>query len=297
MVTPMAMKTGTTIVGVVYEGGIVLGADTRATAGTVADKNCEKIHYIAPNIWCCGAGTAADTEMTTALIGSQLDLLRRRTGTQSRVVTAMTMLKRMLYKYQGHIGAALVLGGVDVTGAHLYTIYPHGSTDKLPFVTMGSGSLAAMSVFESEYKDGMNEAEAKELVCNGIRAGIFNDLGSGSNVDLCVIRKPTVQGGEVDVDFLRGYVNKIRAFRVSSFFLFALFLTSRPYPLPLSSYEKPNEQSELRKQVGHIDRFDFPKGCTRVLKKIEVPLSSLVTVIDVSDSSGALESKEDVDME
>ena len=31
----------------------------------VADKNCEKIHYIAPNIYCCGAGTAADTENVT----------------------------------------------------------------------------------------------------------------------------------------------------------------------------------------------------------------------------------------
>lgn len=44
----------------------MLGADTRSTGGTVVmDKNCEKIHYIAPNIWCCGAGTAADTENTT----------------------------------------------------------------------------------------------------------------------------------------------------------------------------------------------------------------------------------------
>lgn len=44
----------------------MLGADTRATEGSiVADKKCEKIHYIAPNIWCCGAGTAADTENVT----------------------------------------------------------------------------------------------------------------------------------------------------------------------------------------------------------------------------------------
>lgn len=40
-------------------------------------------------------------------------------------------------RYQGYIGAALVLGGVDVTGPHLYSIHPHGSTDKLPYVTMG----------------------------------------------------------------------------------------------------------------------------------------------------------------
>ena len=54
---PRATKTGTTIVGLVFKDGIVLGADTRATGGsTVCDKNCEKIHYIAPNIRCCGAG-------------------------------------------------------------------------------------------------------------------------------------------------------------------------------------------------------------------------------------------------
>lgn len=39
--------------------------------------------------------------------------------------------------YQGYIGAYLVLGGVDSTGPHLFTIHAHGSTDKLPYVSMG----------------------------------------------------------------------------------------------------------------------------------------------------------------
>lgn len=97
------------------------------------------------------------------------------------------------FKYQGHIGAALVLGGYDLNGPHLFTVYPHGSSDALPFATMGSGSLAAMAVFEADYKEGMDEEEAKELVARSIRAGIFNDLGSGSNVDLCVITKDGVK--------------------------------------------------------------------------------------------------------
>lgn len=187
---PQATKTGTTIVGLVYKDGIVLGADTRATGGTeVADKNCEKIHYLAPNIFCCGAGTAADTEKTTELISSQLKLLRLNTGgSQSRVVTACTMLKRMLYRYQGHVSAALVLGGCDINGPHIYQIYPHGSTGKLPYTTMGSGSLAAISVFETAWEEGMSEKEAVDLVKRAILAGVFNDLGSGSNVDTCVIR-------------------------------------------------------------------------------------------------------------
>ena len=73
-----------------------------------------------------------------------------------------------------------MLGGVDVHGPHLYSVHPHGSSQRNPYETMGSGSLAAMAVFESRYKPDMEEAEAVELVRDAIRAGIFNDLGSGS---------------------------------------------------------------------------------------------------------------------
>lgn len=71
---PKAKLTGTTICGCIFKDGVVLGADTRATGGTeVVDKNCEKIHYLAPNIYCCGAGTAADTEKTTEMISGQVN--------------------------------------------------------------------------------------------------------------------------------------------------------------------------------------------------------------------------------
>jgi 20S proteasome subunit beta 2 len=136
---------------------------------------------------CCGAGTAADTEYTTKNISSQLELHRLNSGRQVRVVAANRLLRQYLFRYQGYVSAALVLGGVDVNGPYLGTIAPHGSSDRLPYVTMGSGSLAAMSVFEDRYKPNLSEEEGKELVADAIRAGIFNDLGSGSNVDLCVI--------------------------------------------------------------------------------------------------------------
>jgi len=188
MPLPRATSTGTTIVGCLFDGGVIIAADTRATSGDiVADKNCEKLHYIAPNIWCAGAGTAADTEFTTALIASNLELHSLSTGRKPRVVTCMTMLKQHLFRYQGHIGAYLVVAGCDPTGAHLFTVHAHGSTDKLPYVTMGSGSLAAMSVFETQWKTAMSQDDAVKLCSEAILAGIFNDLGSGSNVDVCVI--------------------------------------------------------------------------------------------------------------
>lgn len=101
----------------------------------------------------------------------------------------MTMLKQHLFRYQGYIGAYLVVAGVDPTGVGLFTVHAHGSTDKLPYVTMGSGSLAAMSVFESSWKPNLDREGAIALSAEAIKAGIFNDLGSGSNVDVCVIEK------------------------------------------------------------------------------------------------------------
>jgi len=99
------------------------------------------------------------------------------------------MLKQHLFRYQGYIGAYLVVAGVDPTGTHLFTVHAHGSTDKLPYVTMGSGSLAAMSVFETKWKGDLTRDEAVELCSEAILAGIFNDLGSGSNVDVAIITK------------------------------------------------------------------------------------------------------------
>lgn len=46
-----------------------------------------------------------------------------------------------------------------------------------------------MAVFETRYREDMTEEEGVELVRDSIRAGIFNDLGSGSNVDITVIRR------------------------------------------------------------------------------------------------------------
>jgi 20S proteasome subunit beta 2 len=113
-------KTGTTIAGIKFKDGVVLGADTRATSGeVVVEKNCEKIHYIAPNIYCCGAGTAADTQFVNLFMSSNLELQRLNSGRQTRVSSYVTSTSQLLYRYDGHLGAHLIVGGYDVLGPHL----------------------------------------------------------------------------------------------------------------------------------------------------------------------------------
>lgn len=211
--TPTATSTGTTIVGCKFAGGVVIAADTRATARSiVADKNCEKLHRLAPRIWCAGAGTAADTEMVTQLIALNLELHSMWESRQPRVITALTLLKQHLFKYQGHLGAYLIVAGVDPTGAHLMSVQAHGSTDVGEYQSLGSGSLAAMAVLETHWKPDMTRDEAVKLCADAIEAGIWNDLGSGSNVDVCVM-----EVGK-DAQLLRNYLTpNVRSAKARSY--------------------------------------------------------------------------------
>lgn len=98
------------------------------------------------------------------------------------------MVSGHVFRYGGNVGTHLIIGGVDVKGPQLIEVDNGGNVVSLPYLTMGSGCLAAMGVMESSYREGMSEEEAKNLCITAIEAGIYHDLGSGSNVDVCVIK-------------------------------------------------------------------------------------------------------------
>ena len=67
----------TTIMAVTFEGGVVLGADSRTSTGSyVANRVSDKIVPIAENIWCCRSGSAADTQAVADYVKHYLDAHR-----------------------------------------------------------------------------------------------------------------------------------------------------------------------------------------------------------------------------
>ena len=87
------------------QDGVAIAADTRSTGGaTVGDKNCFKIHYLAPNIYGCGAGTAADCDHVTERIKRELEMHRFNTHSESRVQMAAGRFSSEAFKYGGNLG-------------------------------------------------------------------------------------------------------------------------------------------------------------------------------------------------
>ncbi len=65
------------------------------------------------------------------------------------IYALLNFFQSLTINYSGYIGTYLIIGGVDKYGPHLYEVAAHGSTSKLPFCAMGSGTLPAMSVLEA----------------------------------------------------------------------------------------------------------------------------------------------------
>lgn len=182
-------KTGTTIIGLTFKNGVILGADTRSTGGAVVmNKHKQKVVRISDRMYIAGAGTAADTASVASMAASSLRLHAYKTGREPLVQSAVKLISDHLFRYMGYVSAYLIIAGVDYKGPHLCSIDAHGSVSVQPYVTDGSGRLAAQSMLEKYWRPDMEEEEAVECACKAIEAGILNDLGSGSGADVAIIR-------------------------------------------------------------------------------------------------------------
>ena len=58
-----APQTGTTVVAVAYDGGVVVGADSRVSMGTyINNRASNKITPLTDNVWLLRSGCAADAQ-------------------------------------------------------------------------------------------------------------------------------------------------------------------------------------------------------------------------------------------
>ena len=97
------------------------------------------------------------TKFVVEMLKRQLELHRLNTHTESRVQMAALRLTSHAFKYGGHIGTHLNVGGVDVKGPQLIECSSDGNMFANPYLTTGSGSLAAMAILETHYREDLTK--------------------------------------------------------------------------------------------------------------------------------------------
>ena len=215
----------TTIVGIKCLDGVVLGADSRSTGGPlIMDKNKEKVHALSPYIYCCGAGTSADCEQITRSvkhlnflldIERDLDDVYSRTETNNPILYSVKSIAKLIKEGISNRKpeAVFIMGGMDNNDHALYQINMDGSYMKVNYASLGSGSIDAMAILESSLgalNGNITVDRAVEIIRQSVTAGIMNDLGSGSHIDICAIKPYEVKRWrELGVDKVESHLRQV----------------------------------------------------------------------------------------
>lgn len=132
----MRLCAQTSIMAVEFNGGVVMGADSRTTTGYarwlatgasrrpprsrsretllspdaprrsyIANRVTDKLTPIAPRIFCCRSGSAADTQAVADLVQNYVALYGLSKGEDPTVYEAASMFKRLCYRHGRRLAA------------------------------------------------------------------------------------------------------------------------------------------------------------------------------------------------
>jgi proteasome alpha subunit len=178
-----AVKRGTTAVGVRAKNAVVLLVDKRVSSRLVVPGSIEKIFHIDAHIGCATSGLVADARalVDRARVEAQMNRV-----TYDEPIPVETLAKRICDYKQSYtqfgggrpFGTALLVAGVDVTGARLFETDPSGALIEYRASAVGSGRSQAMESLEAGYKEHMTVDGAVQLGLKALVAATENKLNA-----------------------------------------------------------------------------------------------------------------------
>jgi proteasome beta subunit len=174
-------KTGTTTIGLICKDGVLLAAESKASAGyMVVNKEVQKVFQIDDRIGVTIAGMVSDGQQLINILKAEINLHKLESGEEMKVEAVANLLANIMYarKWFPYF-TQVIVGGVDSDGYHLFSFDPSGSCIKEKYVSTGSGSPFVYGILEKDFKENMSLSEGKELIKQAIRSASERDMASG----------------------------------------------------------------------------------------------------------------------
>jgi proteasome beta subunit len=180
------VKTGTSTIGITFIGGVVVGADHRATMGHfIANKSVKKLFKISNNVALTTAGLVGHAQSLSRVLAAELRLYELKRSKQMTVKGAATLTANILGGRPHYV--QLLIVGTDADGPSVYSIDSAGGAIPDVYCATGSGSPFMYGVLEDQYKDGMTQNQALKVAAKSLLASAQRDAASGNGMDLAVI--------------------------------------------------------------------------------------------------------------
>jgi proteasome beta subunit len=186
------VKKGTTTVGLICSGGVVLASEKRATMGSfIASRAAKKIYQVDDHVGITTAGIVGDAQSLIRIMSVELKLYKVRRSEPMTVRAVATLLSNVMsgQRYYPYI-VQLLIGGIDRNGAHIFSIDPLGGvTDEKEIAATGSGSPIAYGVLEDRYSPELTMEEGTALAIQALHSAMKRDSASGESIEVIVITK------------------------------------------------------------------------------------------------------------
>lgn len=175
--------------GVAFDGGVVIGADSRTTTGSyIANRVTDKVTPLSDFVYCCRSGSAADTQAVAEAVKFNLAMFRQMTGDQPPVRIAARLVGDIVYSNKDALSAGIIVAGYDKEhGGQVYTIPLGGGVVPQPFSIGGSGSTYIYGWCDAKFREGMSRDECIDFVKSGLALAMARDGSSGGVIRLAVI--------------------------------------------------------------------------------------------------------------
>ncbi len=182
---------GTTTVGAITREGVILASDTRVTMGAlIVHKKGKKVHKIDDHLAMTISGVVADAQKTVAALKANARMYRLQRRIPIPVSAAARLVANLFFSHRLFpFMARIIIGGIDSSGPHLFSIDPFGSITEEKYVATGSGSPIAYGILEEKFKEDLALEEALPIVTQALRSAMKRDVGTGDSLDIVVIDK------------------------------------------------------------------------------------------------------------
>jgi len=178
---------GTTTLGFIFKGGVIIAVDSRASMGPyISSQTVKKVIEINPHLLGTMAGGAADCQFWQRNLGTQCRLYELNNKKRISVAGASKLLANTLYGYRGMgLSMGTMIAGWDETeGPSLFYVDSEGQRIKGEVFSVGSGSLFAYGVLDQGYSWDLTDEAARELGRRAIYHATFRDAYSGGTVSV-----------------------------------------------------------------------------------------------------------------
>jgi proteasome beta subunit len=185
------IKKGTTTCALTCSDGVVLAADTRASAGFfIADRHVMKIQKVDRHLGMTIAGGVADAQNLVDIMRYNANIYRISNKELMPVKSASRLCSNVLFnqRYFPYYVQVIVAGYDNKEGGgQIYNIDLFGSITSEKFISTGSGSPVAYGYLEPEFKEGLSVNDAYKIAIRAIAAAIRRNAGTGDSINAVII--------------------------------------------------------------------------------------------------------------